>query len=433
MAGPRIPPEKVARIEELAAAGWTMPAIAEAVEVSLITAWKRVRAYREEHGMPSRLYRRAASSGAEKPVRRPSVRSTTPEQDRQIERLVVLGHTHAVIAAEVGATLAVVDIRAARFKKRVQVDLPRSVRRNAVPRATVQAVEEALAAGRPAVAIRSDFRLKKAAVEAIARRWRKRNGIAAPRLRRGSPPPSAELLRLIEERVSEAEIIRRLDVTAWKVERARAYYFALHPDALCGCGQPLRHQGSCPARMPAPHNRISPDALARIATWTELGYAAAPIAKRLGIGRACVNRNRRLLMRALKERGALCACDRVVGHKALCPQQRLDPPADEPIPVSAAKLLAAIRRHVPRTLDPALRDDIVSDLYLAVLQGEVTETDIGSAAPRFISRAFATWADKWGAKSMDAPLGDGDERTLADTLEDGTGASLLDELEFGDR
>jgi hypothetical protein len=90
-----------------------------------------------------------------------------------------------------------------------------------------------------------------------------------------------------------------------------------------------------------------------------------------------------------------------------------------------------IARAVPRTVDPILRDDIVSDVYLAIREGRLHPREIEAAATKFISAAFAAWANRWGALSLDALIGDGaDGPSFIELVEDEAALAAFDRIGF---
>lgn len=74
---------------------------------------------------------------------------------------------------------------------------------------------------------------------------------------------------------------------------------------------------------------------------------------------------------------------------------------------------AIAHRAVPRGLEPFMRDDIVSDVVLGILAGEIQPDEARAAARRFSARYF-----DGRNRSMDADLGDG--MTLAGIVSDGS-------------
>lgn len=76
------------------------------------------------------------------------------------------------------------------------------------------------------------------------------------------------------------------------------------------------------------------------------------------------------------------------------------------------------QRAVPRTMDSDIRDDLVSELSLLILSGEVALTDdLGAAWKRCRTRLNR---DKWKEVSLDAPLNGFEGASRVDMLADDT-------------
>lgn len=75
-----------------------------------------------------------------------------------------------------------------------------------------------------------------------------------------------------------------------------------------------------------------------------------------------------------------------------------------------AKIVDALRSN-----DPNIRDDAAQDLYVAVLSGEILESDIKRVADKFSGRVFAQYptTSRFGERSLDETYDDS-ERSLYD-------------------
>lgn len=93
-------------------------------------------------------------------------------------------------------------------------------------------------------------------------------------------------------------------------------------------------------------------------------------------------------------------------------------------------IFGRISRAVPRNVDPLLREDIMSDIYLAIREGVLTPREIEDMASRFIGAAFAAWANRWGPLSLDVRAGDGDAPTFAELIEDERALAAFDRITF---
>lgn len=85
-----------------------------------------------------------------------------------------------------------------------------------------------------------------------------------------------------------------------------------------------------------------------------------------------------------------------------------------------------ISAAMPRTLSDASRDDAISDMYLAMLEGRVSTADIAAEARRFASRAVAAFESKFGPRSLDERLFDGGDLTFGETLVDPAALDAFD-------
>ncbi|MBX3543609.1 hypothetical protein [Chelatococcus sp.] len=78
-------------------------------------------------------------------------------------------------------------------------------------------------------------------------------------------------------------------------------------------------------------------------------------------------------------------------------------------------LYAVALAAVPRTLPHHVREDVISDLVLAVLEGEIAEADLARVAKSFISKHYRD-SGFHTTRSLDAPIPGMDGRTYLDTI-----------------
>lgn len=90
-------------------------------------------------------------------------------------------------------------------------------------------------------------------------------------------------------------------------------------------------------------------------------------------------------------------------------------------------LFSQVKSALSFMVDPVLRDDAVSEMYLAVLEGTITLSQIRQEARKFSSDSVAKWQNNFGPRSLDAALGEGD-LSLLDRLEDRTALEAFDRL-----
>lgn len=189
----------------------------------------------------------------------------------------------------------------------------------------------------------------------------------------------------------------------------------------CACGRPLNHNFWCSARwdahdmprgrrpFPGPQETLAVEALLR-------GDVVADIAKAVGVGPSSVWMLRRTLNDGQRAQRARAMRDRLARGLSL----------------QGDALMARIRAVVSNRLDPVLRDDVISEIYLAVIEGRVEPEQIGAVARSFINRGLADWQSRYGPRSLDAKLFAEGSRTLADTLEDDTAVDQIEELSIGE-
>lgn len=91
-------------------------------------------------------------------------------------------------------------------------------------------------------------------------------------------------------------------------------------------------------------------------------------------------------------------------------------------------LYRRIAAMVPRWLDNHLQDDVISETYLAVLEGALSTSDLRPAVERFAKVARDTFASKWGARSIDAPISPGTDLRLADCIADPSALAAFDHI-----
>lgn len=80
----------------------------------------------------------------------------------------------------------------------------------------------------------------------------------------------------------------------------------------------------------------------------------------------------------------------------------------------ASQLLLTVHQAVPHGLPMELRADICQDIVIAILNGELKETDIQVNLKNFIKKGYKNFGSNYGNISLDAPLSDDDERTRLD-------------------
>lgn len=188
----------------------------------------------------------------------------------------------------------------------------------------------------------------------------------------------------------------------------------------CACGRPLNHNFWCSARwdahdmprgrrpFPEPQETQAIEALLR-------GDPVADIAKAIGAGPTSVWRLRKTLSDEQRAQRASAMRERLAHGRG----------------TRGEALMAKIKSAVSSRLDPVLRDDVISEIYLAVIEGRVEVEQINAVVRSFVSRGLSQWQSAYGPRSLDERLSGDGTRTLADGLGDTTAALSIDELEIG--
>lgn len=85
-----------------------------------------------------------------------------------------------------------------------------------------------------------------------------------------------------------------------------------------------------------------------------------------------------------------------------------------------------IAAAMPRWLSDAARDDAISDMYVAYLEGTVSMSDVAAEARRYASRAVNQWESRFGPRSIDEQLTEDSHTTLGDMLVDPSALHAFD-------
>lgn len=217
--------------------------------------------------------------------------------------------------------------------------------------------------------------------------WRKRNSLSTNFIRK-FPAGDREFLALYNSGLGDRQIGRRAGfaeatVSKWRKRR----------------GLPTHHPEKA-------HLTVEMRA-ARMLLYS-FGYSDGRIAKEQGVGPTAVARWRKVLRLPVNN----------------VPRVSRSRRQDEP-----QKLLARIRRAMPSYMSPADRDDAASDLYLAVMSGAIPVEEIERRAKSVGNKVLKTFADKWGARSLDEEIGDdGDGFRMIDLIRDDRSSSWLEEM-----
>lgn len=314
-----------------------------------------------------------------------------------------------------------------------------------------------------------------------------------PGRRQGLPAETiAEISRRYQLKHSTASIAEALDLSVATINKHinRIREKTGHTYKPCACGRPARHGGFCSARSPFAITRLEG---ARIETAIRAGEPIHRIAAQLSLSTEAVRRHSRDLRDRMFAAGHTCTCGRPIGHSQWCsttwesfgfPSRARPLPAAKARSVTKALLrgeiaeniakaigigirrvwevrrslsaeqldqraravrrrsdrtaaddtgrwMAMVQKAVPKRIDRAIRDDIVAELHLAVLEGRLEPGQISAAARSFVSAGLKEWDDFNAPKSLHQPVGGDPDNTVGDLIGDTTGATLIDEIEIG--
>lgn len=274
------------------------------------------------------------------------------------------------------------------------------------------------------------------------------------------------------------------------VQRAVNYWNANRrkPPPPCVCGRPFRHSGGCVKHTPGALDRRW---IKKIEQMTLAGDTPTEIARELNMHHNTVLKHSLAARQRMHDAGITCGCGRLIGHSHWCSakwdqygrhrgRKPLPGGADaeatrrliagEPVTAIAeamrltvggiAKLLhslpdeqkraraaktrrrfqrtnghdaqtlqAKVSAAIPKYVDGSIRDDVVSEIVLAVMEGRIEPEDIGAAVKSFVQRGLGEWQSQ-RFRSLDAPIS-ADGSLLGDMLGDSTAALSADEVVIG--
>lgn len=70
----------------------------------------------------------------------------------------------------------------------------------------------------------------------------------------------------------------------------------------------------------------------------------------------------------------------------------------------AAAILAELKTATRHVTDAAIRDDVMGDMFLAMMEGRLERQNIKTEARRYSGRAIDQWQSKWAPASIDEAL-----------------------------
>lgn len=89
---------------------------------------------------------------------------------------------------------------------------------------------------------------------------------------------------------------------------------------------------------------------------------------------------------------------------------------------------AAIVASLAKWAAPDLRDDMASEMWLALLEGEISVSQIPESAGRICNEVARDFADRFGPRSLDEDLSNGEGFKLLDMIRDDRSSSWLEEM-----
>lgn len=89
-------------------------------------------------------------------------------------------------------------------------------------------------------------------------------------------------------------------------------------------------------------------------------------------------------------------------------------------------LYRQIAAAVPAWLDNHLHDDVISEVYLAILDGTISTSEVSANADRFARAARNAFTSKWGNRSLDEKRFHDSEATIGSTIPDPSALAAFD-------
>jgi len=203
----------------------------------------------------------------------------------------------------------------------------------------------------------------------------------------------------------------------------------------CECGQYLHHARLCWVRRIENFKRrgfhtvsaLPTDQQEEIRRQLLAGETTRAVGDRAGFPRVVIQnftrtltpeerriRAESFLVTAARQRAASLA-------KSITRPQAINPKADP--------LYAAIERTVSRGIDPALRDDMISQAYLEVLEGRLDPKNLAAGVKKVRGGIFRAFANPWGNLSLNECRSD-DGPDWTNEIPDERALSAFDTIEF---
>lgn len=411
-----IGPEKIAEIERRVALGEAPSTIANALGVGKSTAGFYAKEWRTRNNIT------------------PGSTDATAAQIEGLKQWLLTDDSRSLaeVARGLGVSVPTASLHAASLEEELGVPSKRSSR--AVTADQISLIENMAAAGKRNFEIMRVVKLRPGTVWEVIAAWKRRNNIPLKPVR---PPLTKQEVASIRaemergETTSIADLARVLSLNPItitpRVRKFREELIASGRNRQCACGRPAYHSKACSARASARRGGavVSLDTVERVRRLLLANLTKEQIMRREGLtvgqvalimkthltpaekeARQAVTRSRAALLRGKIER---------VGSDILARRDTL---------------FNRISDLVPRGIDPALRDDAISEAYVAVLEGEVEEEHLAANVKKFVNAAYRDYASKWGPLSLDMAMSEDDERSHIEMIEDETALDAFDSIKF---
>ncbi|UZW54940.1 hypothetical protein NUH86_15915 [Sphingobium sp. JS3065] len=303
-------------------------------------------------------------------------------------------------------------------------------------------------------------------------------------------PTLRRMRRMFSLGYSTSSIAKKAGVSSGTAKRITAHWRGRGggPVHSCVCGKPIGHAGGCIKNTPG---SLGKRWTRRIEQMLMEGLTVSDISRECSINADTVLRHAVIARSRIAQRGDACECGRLKGHAGTCSatwergaRRRGPKPVDTGLServrallvngegadqiklitgapaatvfrirgqLSAddkatrraalahrraskddphALIISEVQAAVSRSIDPSIRDEVVAELCLAILEGRLEMAKLRPAARTFTSRAFTRWASMFGPRSLDGTVGSTD-RNLADVIGDGTAGDIIDEIQIG--
>lgn len=255
--------------------------------------------------------------------------------------------------------------------------------------------------------------------------WRRRNGLP-PNLPPGRTMRTSEHLAFVTPDLKRRAVAlskRGVDVRTIAKEMATTVKSVekWHTEALPGIPY-VRQSGATRRRAPRhpsgrAYSKMRAERRARAFVLYADGHNDYEIAKDLGVNRGQVWEWRHALF--------LPSIGKAWRKRTV----KLRPkPLGQAISPMSNPLYAHIVASIGRGMAPDLVDDTVSDVWLALAEGQLSPDQISAQAGKFRNRVTKSYANKFGTRSLDEEIGDGDGFRMIDLLKDHSSADWLEEM-----